>query len=113
MKIIGVYQWENYVNIHIIEMILDEPPNGGDLSEIGQTTNPMMPWDPVILDDTGENIIPDDQDLNGDAHTRIAFFYHDLDFNEPLLTSLGPFELPSPTFFALEIESYHRLSRSR
>lgn len=98
MKIIGVYQWQNFVNVHLIEMIFDLPPEEVDLYEISQAKNDTMPWDESYLDEKGEQIISNKHEWPaGKSTTRLVFFFHDLNFEEALLTPFGPIAVPKPT----------------
>ena len=103
MQLIGVYEVENYDNVYLVELTLNEPPEKLDVGQITQEINGMdksewqSPWDEKYLDPTGENVIGEFFDVpKGQKTTRITFFFHELNLQLPLLTQYGPVSLTAP-----------------
>jgi hypothetical protein len=87
IEIVGVYPVEAPEPCHLVEVRFDEPPDNLDWGKVTQEvdgqpqSNWQVPWDEQPLDE----------------ETHWVFFFHYLDISKPLLTPLGPCELPRPT----------------
>jgi hypothetical protein len=104
MELIGIYTVDNNPDVHLVEVMSDDPPDKVDVGQITQEINGQpqgnwqTPWDEKYLDDKGETIIGDYFDIpKGGDKTRLVFFFHDIDFSKPLLTQEGQLALTKPT----------------
>jgi len=104
MELIGIYTVDNNPDVHLVEVMFDDPPDKVDVGQITQEikgqpqSNWQSPWDEKYLDDKGETIIGDYFDIPKDGDkTRLVFFFHDLDFSRPLLTQQRELALTKPT----------------
>ncbi|MBW3623892.1 MAG: hypothetical protein KY468_10845 [Armatimonadetes bacterium] len=112
VNVLGVYMVPGHIEVHLIEALVNAAPDEFDPIDITQE-DPSLPksdwqvaYDEKYLNREGDQIIGDYYEKPGiqEAPTRIAFFFHYLDFEKPLLTSLGPVPLPAP------VEMPHRLA---
>ena len=103
MEIVGVYPVDAPEHCHLIECWVRDASGDFDIGTITQKLadepedNWQTPWDEYVLNDdgtTGELATSIDA-LNGDV--RIAFFFHYLDSDRPLITPGGAISLPTPT----------------
>ena len=103
--VIGIYPIEAYEPVHLIEMIIKNPPHIPDINEFTQEIpgepreNWPVPYTEYILDSTGTHIISEDFIENtkpelwaGDV--RLVFFFHFLDLTKPMITPFGVVDLP-------------------
>ena len=105
IEVIGVYPVEAPEPCHLIELVISDPADGFDLAGITQESpgttrdNLQVPYDERYLSDTGETVL--DQQEPGRGPTvdaaRVVFFFHYLELSRPLLSPLGPLELPPPS----------------
>ena len=100
----GVYTVDENPEVHVIELTFDHPPDKIDVGQITQEIqgrgkgNWQSPWDEKYLDENGEKVIGDYFDIpQGQAKTRLVFYFHFVDFDKPLLTQLGQVSLARPT----------------
>lgn len=85
-KVIGVHPIPAEEPVHLIELKIEGDPDDFDLDQVTQEVPgiPKSDWQvPYDERKTGEN--------------RIAFFFHFLDFEKPLLSPVGPLLLPLET----------------
>lgn len=89
-KIIGVHPIEADEPVYHIELLVEGHADAFDIGEVTQEiagqpkSNWQAPYDERVLEES-------------DGRTRYAFFFHNLDFNKPLLTPAGAIPLPKPT----------------
>jgi hypothetical protein len=103
-RMIGAYRVRSSEPCHLVELEITGVSSQIDLSEITQEvpgqprSNWQVPYDEQYLDVSGKRPIdpskpwaqPQEPDF------RLVFFFHYLDFDEPLLTPFGDIELPKP-----------------
>jgi hypothetical protein len=103
MEIVGAYPVDAPEPCHLIECWVRGALGDFDIGKITQEVpsqpedNWQVPWDEYVLND---NCTAGELAYYGDAFTgnvRIAFFFHYVDFGQPLLTPVGPKSLPTPT----------------
>jgi hypothetical protein len=87
-RIIGVHPIEAAEPCHLIEVELSDGSAGFDWGEVTQGAPGR--------DRSNWQVAYDEQELDDNAN-RWAFFFHYLEFNEPLLTPGGPVALPVET----------------
>src|SRR5690348_8909510 len=89
-QIIGVHPVDAEVPVHLIEVLVEGNLDDFDVGDVTQEdpSQPKMNWQ-VAYD---ERFLEKAQDK-----ARSAFFFHYLDLEKPLLTSIGPLTLPEPT----------------
>ena len=106
IELIGVYQIEASPNVHLIELIINVPPNKVDVFSFTQRDDILprdswqVPYDEFYLNKEGTKVIGrfGDQDkLSEETGTRIAFFMHYINFNKALLSQFGETLLLRPT----------------
>lgn len=104
MTITGIYEVEGHRDVHLIEMTIDEPPEKVDVGQITQEIplkdrlDWQSPWEERYLNAVGDKIIGEWMDIpTNESKTRMAFFFHYLDFNRPLKTQFGQIKLTNPT----------------
>lgn len=109
IEIVGVYPIEADQPVHLIELIVRDCRGPIDMMDITQAIprqsrdNWQVPYEERILDPAGQVIAasPYDAEWNrpdtwqGDV--RLAFFFHDLELEQPLQTPFGAVPLPAPT----------------
>jgi hypothetical protein len=89
-KVIGVHAVEADEPVHLIELLVEGAVDCFDIGEVTQETpgqpksNWQAPYDDRILEESKQSL-------------RIAFFFHYLDFERPLLTPAGPLSVPPAT----------------
>jgi hypothetical protein len=104
MLLHGVYEVNGAQNVHLIEITIDHPPEKVDVGKITQEIQGedkeswQSPWDEKYLNEEGDEVIGEFFDVpKGTDTTRLAFFFHHLNLNTPLLTPYGQLDLPKPT----------------
>jgi hypothetical protein len=86
-RVVGVHPVAADERVHLVELEIE---GTGDDFDIGAVTQellgqPHSNWQAVY----------DEQEVGRNAaHVRFAFFFHNLDFDKPLLSSVGPLDLP-------------------
>lgn len=108
IKAIGVYPVEADEPVHLIELSVFGAQGVFNVGAITQETsgqpcaNWQCPYMEQILSASGEDVLADDYEASkrpelwkGDM--RLAFFFHYLDFERPLLTPFGEVQLPTAT----------------
>ena len=105
MEVIGIHPVDATQPAHLIELRISEICSPLDIGVITQELldqprdNWQAPWDEHFLTDDGTNVLdptwpekpPDDNSA------RVAFFFHYLDLEKPLLTPAGPLAMPAVT----------------
>lgn len=97
IDLIGVYEVEGHPEVHLIEMIIKSSHDEIDIGEFTQKQDEIdrlswqSPWDEKYLDETGFKVIgdwmnPPNESVNT---TRIAFSFHFLVFEKPMITPFG------------------------
>jgi len=110
IKIIGIYPVEANEPVHLIELsVLDAQGtfNIGDITQeiSGQPSdNWQCPYMEQILSASGDAILAGDYEASKrpelwEGDMRLAFFFHYLDFERPLLTPFGEIQLPAESKF--------------
>jgi hypothetical protein len=90
IRIIGIHPIPARQPCHLLEIELKAPSAACDFALVTQEVphQPKANW----------QVAYDERQIGGDeAGSRWAFFFHDLDFERPLLTPLGPITIPDPT----------------
>lgn len=102
VELLGVYKIENEENVHLIELKMNSKASELILSEFTQEDKNLdkmdwqVPYEEVYLDNSGTRIIGDYFNIPEDEQTRLAFFFHFLDFQKPLITPFGNVILNQP-----------------
>jgi hypothetical protein len=109
VEVLGVHLVEEAPDpCHLVELRLDreEPDETMDLALITQESADdhqvpggwQKPYDPHLLDEAGSSGRPvDGRHQVVGVPARVAFFFHFLRLDRPLLTPAGPRLLPRPT----------------
>lgn len=102
--VIGIYAVEALEPCHLVELEFDDFAGPIDFMGFTQEVagqpqdNWQVPWDERFLDVLGEHELnsanPAAQPTAG--HFRVTFFFHYLDIVKPLLSPVGPLQLPPP-----------------
>ncbi len=112
VSVLGVYAVPHHSEVHLIEALVNAAPGEFDLADFTQEDPSLaqddwqVAYDERYLNAEGDQVLggtfeePEIQDLP----TRIAFFFHYIDFEKPLLTPFGPVTLPAAA------EMPHRLA---
>ena len=89
IRIIGVHPIPASVPCHIVEIDLNVPLEEFDFGAVTQemSDQPKDNW----------QVAYDEQQVGDDDGSRWVFFFHYLDFEQPLLTPLGPITVPEST----------------
>jgi len=100
VSLIGVYTFEKYSDVNIIELFFNNAPEYVALDEITQPKLNMdrldwqAPYLECYLNESGDFAVINYTDLpKKSSTTRVAFFFHDLNFDEILITSHGTINL--------------------
>jgi hypothetical protein len=102
LRIVGIYQVNTVDACHIIELEASQWDTELNLMEITQEVegSPRLDWqvpyDERFLSANGDPL-QDTDEIDVQPQTdcfRLAFFFHCLDLNKPLLTPAGPLDLP-------------------
>ena len=97
IEILGIHRVEAAEPCHLIELVVR---NSGGRFDIGSFTqeipdqpqdNWQVPWDEVFLDSAGESVV---SSRFSTRDVRIAFFFHYLDHQRPLITPFGNVDVP-------------------
>jgi hypothetical protein len=100
IEVLGVHPVEADEPCHLVELVVHDSDGQFDIGSFTQEIadepqdNWQMPWDEVVLDSDGGSVVSGDSP-SGDV--RIAFFFHYLDKNRPLVTPFGDVDLPGET----------------
>ena len=107
-SVVGLYPIDAKEPVYLVELEIRGFDGKFDFVEITQEmsgqprSNWQVPYDEMILDETGSSITVDRSllrnkpaDWTGDF--RIAFFFHYLDLNRPLKSPFGDLSLPPVT----------------
>lgn len=115
IEAVGVYRVEAEEPVHLVELLVQDAQGVfkiGDITQVvsGQPADQWQsPYLEVILNAAGDEILADDYEAPNRPELwldtmRLAFFFHYLDFGQPLLTPFGEVRLPA------EAELPNRLS---
>ena len=100
IEILGIYPVAADEPCHQVEFVVDDSDRQLDIRSITQEVadqsrdNWQVPWDEVDLDSGGGSVLAGD---SPSTDMRIAFFFHYLDHNRPLVTPFGDVDLPGET----------------
>jgi hypothetical protein len=89
-KIIEVHPVGAHEPVHLIELVVEGDADDIDIGEVTQEVNGQpksnwqVPYDERVLEES-------------DGKIRYAFFFHCLDFKQPLITPAGSLSVPKPT----------------
>lgn len=106
IEIIGVYPVEAEEPVHLIELRVSGARGLFNLGEVTQElprqprSNWQVPHMEHILNGSGEDVLADDFEAQERADLwkgdpRLVFFFHYLDFEQPLKTPFGDLQLPA------------------
>ena len=90
VKILGVHSIKADEPVHLVELLVEGDADAFDIGEVTQEvsgqpkSNWQAPYDDRVIEES-------------DGAIRYAFFFHSLDFKQPLLTPAGSLPLPKPT----------------
>ena len=112
MTLNGIYGVEDFEDVFLIELTINESPADVNVEEITQEITGVdrldwqSPWDEKYLDEKGEGIIGDLSNRPPASElTRIIFFFHNLDFDKPLQTQYGQLKLTQPLEMPLRLKT--------
>lgn len=102
IELIGIYQLNHPSIIHIIELQVNEEIQEFDISKFTQEMegqdkmNWQVPYDEKFLD-SDNKVIGDWINIPTSLHaeTKIVFFFHELNFDKPLITPYGELVISS------------------
>jgi hypothetical protein len=105
IDVIGAYPVEAPESCHLVEIIVREHRGPIDVGSFTQHISGrpqdswQVPWDERILDANGNKQLLErfPRDIIADGPLRLAFFFHYLRFDRPLITPAGEVALPPPT----------------
>ncbi len=106
VEVVGVHPVDAPEPCHLIEVVIRHAPDLINLSDFTQEipdlppANWQVPWDERYLDALGTRVLDPgfvSFQVTAVSDFRIAFFFHYLDLNRPLLTGFGSVVLPSPS----------------
>jgi hypothetical protein len=114
-NVIGVYKVEGQTNVHLIELDIKAKHTDIEIGEFTQRQNGVdrldwqTPWDEKYLNAEGTEITGDWLEVPNDTTetTRLAFFLHFIDFDNPLTTPFGekqPEPMPNRLSSIIEYE---------
>jgi len=97
-RIIGVHPIEAQEPTHLIELLVEGDVDEFDIGTVTQEIvgQPKMNWQAPYDDRLIET---------SEGRARFAFFFHYLELDKPLLTSLGLLTLPKPTKAPAHLEN--------
>ena len=104
IEVVGVYSVSAPQPCHLVEVIVHDLGGELQVAEFTQETpgeprnNWQAPWDEYVLDASGTSgqAAPFPGPISAKGDVRLAFFLHYLDPSKPLLTPIGPVDLPPP-----------------
>jgi hypothetical protein len=100
VRILGVHLVKADEPVHLIEILIEGGVSDFDFGDVTQKmanqpkSNWQVAYDEQLLETTSEFVC-------------YAFFFHFLDFGQPLLTPAGALSLPSPTNVPEHLKSIH------
>jgi hypothetical protein len=106
VEVIGVHPVSDTPSCFLIETVIEGP---SDVPDFGQFTQPMadrprsewqVAYDERLLDDLGERVVSDvflRRPATWPERARVAFYFHFLDVDRPLVTPFGEVTLPPPS----------------
>ena len=101
IEVVGVYTVKRKPNVKLIECIIDCPPSHVDVAKFSHPVNnmPKSSWqaayDEHYLNENGTEVIGRFCEIPADTlFTRLVFFIHFVDFENPLLSQFGKLRLP-------------------
>ena len=105
INLVGVYNVDGHSDVHLLELEINSNHANIDIGEFTQKLegidrlNWQTPWDEKYLNETGTEVTGDwlKEPINSKDNTRLAFFFHFLDFGKPLETPFGEIALKQPT----------------
>lgn len=104
MDLIGVYEWQEAPDAHLVEVKLNLRPSAVDVGGFTQETPDQprdswqVPWMEHYLSPDGEDVIAAAFEVptSDEAPTRLVFWLHFLALDRPLITPFGELTLTSP-----------------
>jgi len=105
VEVIGVHPVRGVPSCFLIEAVIEGP---SDVPDFGQFTQPMadrprsewqVAYDERLLDDMGERVVSDvflRRPATWPEQARVAFYFHSLDVQRPLVIPYGGVTLPPP-----------------
>jgi hypothetical protein len=107
-SIIGVYPVSAPEPCHLVEMRIDDCDGVFEIGEITQAdsklerANWQVPYDERLISSDGHELLTEsfeaqDRPELWRGSVRLGFFFHLLNFYQPLLTPFGELELPRPS----------------
>ncbi len=104
IELIGIYEVSGQQNVHLIELGIKLNHEQVDIGQFTQVEDGIdridwqTPWDEKFLNEEGTEVTGDWLDSPKDTSdfTRLAFFFHFIDFEKPLITQDGEMELRAP-----------------
>jgi len=102
IEIVGVYNVRRKPDVKLIECIIDCPPEHVDMGKFIHPLNNFpksnwqVPYDEHYLNENGTEVIGGFCHIpTGILFTRVAFFIHFVNFDNPLLSQFGKLRLPA------------------
>jgi len=102
IEIAGVYTVKRYPKVKLIECIIDSPPPQVDVTKFLHPVDNMpksswqAPYDERYLNENGTEVIGGFCEIpTGIPFTRLVFFLHFVNVNNPLLSQFGKLRLPA------------------
>jgi len=102
IEIVGVYSVKRSPQVKLIECIINCPPTHVDMAKFIHPVNniPKLHWqvayDEHYLNENGTEVIGGFCDIPTDIlFTRVAFYIHFVNFDNPLLSQFGKLRLPA------------------
>jgi hypothetical protein len=104
IDIIGVYPVEARELCHLVELWIHDLHGNVNVEQFTQEvagepkSNWQAPYDERVLNEHGTAQVGDrfPPKIAGKGSLRLAFFFHYLDLEKPLLSPAGPVSLPAP-----------------
>lgn len=119
VDLIGVYSVKGNPDVHLLELSIPVAPQEVDVSKITQKREGVSesdwqePWDEQFLNEKGNQVIGDwlQAPPKWAKTTRLAFFFHFLEFDLQLSTPFGDLDLKEPTYMPRRLSSIIRYER--
>ena len=109
VEVIGLHLVDANEPCHLVELIVHDSTGPFDVGEFTQQMSDrsrddwQVPWDEKILSSSGSEIAVDAWDIRDQespywvGDVRVAFFFHYLDLDRPLITPFGEVSIPAAT----------------
>jgi len=112
INLVGVYNVDGQSDVHLLEFKINSNHENIDIGEFTQKVegtdrlNWQTPWDEKYLNEAGTEVTGDwlNEPVDSNEKTRLAFFFHFLDFDKPLETPFGKIVLQQPTVIPERLE---------